>query len=375
MTVQHFDIAILGGGNAGMTLAAKISSKTKDKKIVVFESQKANTKSATWSLWATKSEISILKPFIKGQWQKWKIVTHNSEIIHKSTEHSYIAIDSSKYLKSYERSLDKEVTLLPYHAELCSESDETIISADNKIFKSNLTFDSRPPELMRDGLKQHFIGWEIETEQDLEDIDTVTLMDFTVDQSKGIHFIYALPLSKNTILVESTMLSNHVEKDVWYESSIKEWLDIRDISIKKHLRTERGIIPMHKTKQRFSKVINIGVRGGAVRLSSGYSFSIIERQITALCEELELSDYNMPKKQLSYPLMFLDRVFNSVISEFPNKASEIFIKHASSMQGDEYAKFMRGSQNLILWLKVMLALPKFIFLKSLARVVLRNDHR
>ena len=68
----------------------------------------------------------------------------------------------------------------------------------------------------------------------MEDIDTVTLMDFTVDQSKGIHFIYALPLSKNTILVESTMLSNHVEKDVWYESSIKEWLDIRDISIKKH---------------------------------------------------------------------------------------------------------------------------------------------
>ena len=111
-----------------------------------------------------------------------------------------------------------------------------------------------------------------------------------------------------------------------------------------------------------------------MRLSSGYSFSIIERQITALCEELELSDYNMPKKQVSYPLMFLDRVFNSVISEFPNKASEIFIKHASSMQGDEYAKFMRGSQNLILWLKVMLALPKFIFLKSLARVVLRNDH-
>ena len=83
---------------------------------------------------------------------------------------------------------------------------------------------------MRDGLKQHFIGWEIETEQDLEDIDTVTLMDFTVDQSKGIHFIYALPLSKNTILVESTMLSNHVEKDVWYESEIKKWLDVRDIS-------------------------------------------------------------------------------------------------------------------------------------------------
>ena len=44
MTVQYFDIAILGGGNAGMTLAAKISSKTKDKKIVVFEPQKANTK-------------------------------------------------------------------------------------------------------------------------------------------------------------------------------------------------------------------------------------------------------------------------------------------------------------------------------------------
>ena len=213
---------------------------------------------------------------------------------------------------------------------------------------------------MRDGLKQHFIGWEIETEQDLEDIDTVTLMDFTVDQSKGIHFIYALPLSKNTILVESTMLSNHVEKDVWYESSIKEWLDVRDISIKKHLRTERGIIPMHKTKQRFSKVINIGVRGGAVRLSSGYSFSIIERQITALCEELELSDYNMPKTTLLSFDVF-GQGFNSVISEFPNKASEIFIKHASSMQGDEYAKFMRGSQNLMLWLKVMLALPKFIF--------------
>jgi len=375
LTIDEFDIAILGGGNAGMTLAAKLSLSSCDKSIIIFEPQSPKLKSATWSTWADDSEVSSLKPYLKGIWKRWKIVGNESEVVHESSDFSYIAVDATKYLEGCAKIIDDRVKLVPSYVETKDIPDGILLLAQEKRFTADLIFDSRPANLNENGLKQHFIGWEIEVNQALTETDTVTLMDFRADQSRGIHFIYALPLSENTLIVESTMLSKHVENDDWYYDAIEEWLTLNKLSIKKKLREERGVIPMHKTKSPSSDLIDIGVRGGSVRLSSGYSFSIVQQQANALVKKIINNDSSLLMKTKGYPLGFLDSVFNRVLLDYPSIAAEIFVKHSGAIDGNEFASFMRGSQNIRIWFKVMSALPKFIFIQSFFKTLFSYDHR
>ena len=49
-------------------------------------------------------------------------------------------------------------------------------------------------------------------------------MDFRVDQSKGMHFIYLLPYSSTQALVESTIFSTKLVDEQFYISTIDNYL-------------------------------------------------------------------------------------------------------------------------------------------------------
>ncbi len=49
-------------------------------------------------------------------------------------------------------------------------------------------------------------------------------MDFRCDQSRGIHFIYLLPFSADTALVESTLFSAQQEDREFYIAAINRYL-------------------------------------------------------------------------------------------------------------------------------------------------------
>ena len=88
--------------------------------------------------------------------------------------------------------------------DIVSHSADVPQKIDAKI-DDILIFDSRTPDIPENSLLQHFIGLEIKTPHPVFDAGVVTLMDFRCDQSRGIHFIYLLPFSADTALVESTL--------------------------------------------------------------------------------------------------------------------------------------------------------------------------
>ena len=71
---------------------------------------------------------------------------------------------------------------------------------------------------------QHFLGQEIEVERPVFDDSTAILMDFRVDQTHGMHFIYLLPFSPTRALVESTLFSTKILEDEFYIDSINQYL-------------------------------------------------------------------------------------------------------------------------------------------------------
>ena len=105
-------------------------------------------------------------------------------------------------------------------------------------------------------------------------------MDFRIPQEGETRFMYCLPMSKNTALVEATAFSNNILTEAEYGEMItnylNNYLNINSFTIK---HKEMGVIPMttYNFAQHHEKhVIQIGTMGGDVKPSTGYAFVRIQ---------------------------------------------------------------------------------------------------
>ena len=354
------DIAIIGGGSAGITLASKLSQHS----AVVIEPKTPAERDACWALWATSDQQAKLKSATKGRWSQWRLVDYEQEIIHNSHEYDYISLSSADYLSACEEILSANVKLVRATAEsIKPKGHGGSFSAQGQNYQANYIYDSRPPKSAKEGLKQHFFGLEIRTKSPLAAPDIATLMDFRVDQSRGLHFIYALPYSDREILIESTMISKSLEPEDWYRQAIDQWLDQHGIEIETIVRQESGIIAMHSSLPIDSNLACIGAASGAVRQSSGYAFTNIQSQIRQLVEGIEKGEFEVPKP-LSSLLNYMDKLFNGVLVAQPQLAVTLMMQTAKSLNPGGFARFMLGQATLFDWIRVILAMPKIPFLKQ-----------
>lgn len=363
------DIAIIGGGSAGMALATQLDNLS----AVVFEPKTAAERDCSWATWAQPQQLEDLSPAISGSWNQWRLIDHSGEIIHQSSQYRYTSLSSGQYLQHCEAGLKDSVSLVRAPIEsLVTEGGGGQFIADGQSYKAEKIYDSRPPELNDNSLRQHFLGWEISTTEPIENADIATLMDFRVDQSHGLHFIYVLPYSDRHLLVESTMISTQLEDKDWYRNAISQWLAERNIQIQSKLREEYGVIPMAPVQPQNTEIASIGAAGGAVRLSSGYGFSTIQTQMAALGESIAAGEYRVPTP-FSKRLIFMDKVFNRALNAQPDHGVRLFMATARALNAEQFARFMLGSASLIEWAKVALAMPKWPFIKSALKQLCSHD--
>ena len=62
----------------------------------------------------------------------------------------------------------------------------------------------------------------------------------------------------------------------------------------------------------------------------------------------------------------------SILDKNKRITPSIFYNLSSNLSGDEMAEFMLGKSKLIIWLKVMIKMPKLIFLFSLISVLING---
>ena len=84
----ELDIAIIGGGSAGMALASKLDNLS----ATVFEPKTAAERDCSWALWAQPEQLEQLSSAIRGSWDKWRLVDHSGEVIHQSNEYRYTSL-------------------------------------------------------------------------------------------------------------------------------------------------------------------------------------------------------------------------------------------------------------------------------------------
>jgi lycopene beta-cyclase len=288
--MNHYDYIIIGGGCAGLSLAYHLNkSQLRDKKVLIIDREQKNKNDRTWCFWA--SAPTLFDSIIYRSWKKIEFLSDNFTLNAPLKNFSYNMIRGIDFYNEVQNTLaDRENVQLIQDEFISVEEHEgkVIVKTKNSTYTADWAFDSTfdPKQFSAEGvdyhyLMQHFKGWIVATEVPAFDQTQIRMFDFRTEQGNEVRFFYILPFSKTEALVEYTLFSKSLIPKEEYEEKLKDYfantLKISNYQIKE---TEFGIIPMtdFPLKQAQSKrIVNIGIRSGRAKPSTGYAFYRIQQ--------------------------------------------------------------------------------------------------
>ena len=219
-----------------------------------------------------------------------------------------------------------------------------------------------------------FSGVRIEAEAPLFDSDAVTLMDFRTPQDGVLAFIYVLPSSSRTALVqrvafvlpgddtrgEASPLGGHGAALDAYLDRISPGVRVRVVG------GESGLIPLdaHAPRPGASGIVPLGAQAGMVRASTGYGFARMQRHAAGIAAAL-VADRD--PAVVARPRRWeraLDRALLRLIREDQAAAREVlaalFVRHPAP----RVLRFLDGEASLLEQLRVCASLPEFALARA-----------
>ncbi|NTV38742.1 MAG: lycopene beta cyclase [Demequinaceae bacterium] len=181
-----------------------------------------------------------------------------------------------------------------------------------------------------------FLGLHVECPGDTFDQGAVTLMDFRTDQSAGVSFIYVLPTSPRSALVERTTFvvtgagagaDDREAIGSSHEAHVRDYLlTCLDVDRYQVVGREAGTIPLerHPPATAAGSQIPIGARAGMVKASTGYGFERIQRHSKAIATLLSQGRSPADAATVHRWSRALDAALLRVIRDEPARAVEIF---------------------------------------------------
>jgi len=374
---QH-DYIITGAGASGLMLAYRMAEDSffDDKSILIIDKERKSTNDRTWCFWEKGA----------GEWDElltksWDKIVFKSDHYKSEPEinpYHYKMIRSAGFYerlwkKIESRSnitfIEEEVLNISHKSEGASVLTESSEYYGKKVCNS-IVFDQTYKQQKKfPVLRQHFIGWFIETKEDTFDDSKATFMDFSVNQKGNTRFMYILPISPKKALVEYTLFSTKILSDKEYESEILLYLKKKDIQNYQVLEKERGVIPMtcYKFWKYNSKnVLNIGTVGGWSKASTGYTFMNITKKtnkvLSFLKNDYSFTDFLGVTRFWWYDLLLLD-----ILSKENHKGSKLFSTLFQKNSIHQIFKFLDEETHFFEELKIMWGMPSLKFTKVLLK--------
>ena len=347
------DISIIGDGCAALSFASKMGSLPEHSLTIQIPKNAPKTRDHCWGFW----RHPVLEEAIelsKNSWEKWSIITDKETIILESATKPYHVLKRNDWMD--------------YCQTVAQQNGVSFVPQGSIENNQKHLFDTRPPSVPKKALLQHFLGQTISVEEGCFDSTTVTLMDFRVDQSNGMHFIYLIPFSETEALVESTLFTPQKLDDSFYRDTIKRYVEkIYNVSKFEIIEEESGVIPMGKLSQRDPLIPGLGGNGGAIRPGSGYAFIFIQKQIREAIQRVEQNKplrFRSPHKKID---LWMDKILLLILKHWPSHAPTIFSRMGKRLNGDQFARFLSGDVDWKLRLKVIFSMPKLIFARGFVK--------
>ncbi|MHA8050237.1 lycopene cyclase family protein [Aquirufa sp. ROCK-SH2] len=370
---------IAGAGLAGLSLAYYLSKSTLGNvSVLIIDEFQKNTNDKTWCYWSDeKEEFDVIA---EKEWSRisvfpkiapsdlFDITPYKYKKIKSEDWYNYIKSELLK--KSNFHFLQAKIQQINYAGiGVNVETSKGNYLAKKKVFDSISPF---PIDLDNPlHIKQHFLGWNIESNFPAFKADSAHLFDFRVASGRDCEFMYVLPVNSHTALFEHTFFSGTLKDKEYYKDKIRAYLaayyDLseEDYQIKEE---EYGIIPMmeltNKPQYLFQKWIKIGTAGGFVKSTSGYSFLRTQKICKRLVQNLENENFEAPLIKKSLFKSWIDRIFLKVLAESEIHGNEIFEALFKNNSPVLILKFLEEDTHWLEDLKIMSSVPTSPFFKA-----------
>ncbi len=371
MAVIDTDVAILGGGCAGLSLAVRLAGS--GLRVTVIEPRSGYEDDRVWSFFRTRPD-----PFaacVRASWSKWHVSSAGETARRGSNHLRYESVSSGAF---YQLALQicraaPNVDLRLGTSVLADPRPPAMdgpwrVETNSGQLTSRYVIDTRPTG-RTSGYGQSFLGQEIRVGFDAFDPDDVPMMCFAAPRPDRVDFVYILPFARDEALVEVTTFGPEIP-DI---SDHRHWLNNEIARLARGqsydvLREERAFIPMvlprpgpPNAPARFARA---GLRGGAARPSTGYAYQRIQ-EMADLCAAQILRGADSIDLRIDSPVTrFMDGVFLRVLQRRPDRGPALFSALFRNAPADRLERFLSGSTASIDRVSVMASLPPVPFLRE-----------
>lgn len=273
---------LLGGGLANGILALKLKS-VGFEDFVLVEKSSVFGGNHTWSFHGTdlsEGDLKLLQPMLHGswlnQWVHFKKYSRNVPI-------PYYSIRSDLFDRELRARLNSDQYVLQGEFERTSNTTGNVVTPSEML---NVSFEvlfngtGAGHEFFSPCGYQKFVGLEVELETP-HGLDSPVIMDATVDQKDGFRFMYSLPFSEKTVLVEDTRYSTGARIEIGdFENEVRNYIETNFGKIKSVLRREVESLPIPLQPKQFEDSefeVQVGLRGGLFQPVTGYSVPLALR--------------------------------------------------------------------------------------------------
>jgi lycopene beta-cyclase len=375
-----FDVIIAGAGASGLSLAWHLSNEDHNLSIALIDESFEPKNDKTWCFW---DDNAILDPSILHfQWDTIELRMNNKRVSQQLNTHHYNCVRSNRYQEFILSKIqsDKRFHLIESGIiGVTSDENHAILSTKIGEFKARYlfpSFNNQPEQGLihsrANYLKQHFLGWDIKTNEDVFDPAVATLMDFRVDQNEGFAFVYVLPFGTREALVEITYFTGSVLPQKHYETILKTYLfnnwgisyteSNEEISSFEVLRSEFGVIPMIDipySSEKRNRIYPIGISGGLPKASTGYTFSRIQKDSKRITKALLEGTLSNNKSMSPLRYKYYDLLILHLLRDNPSHVVDIFIQLFKSNDFDTMFDFLDENLSLAEEIKIMSTVPKY----------------
>lgn len=378
-----FDFIFIGLGAANCLLLLRLhhNGLLTGKTIAIVEPDSKSANDRTFCFWATEDDVTNLhvKPLVSNSWDFVEIGGIAKQQINPLRYFHVKGIDIYNQTKSI-----LSVNNVTFFNSLFKENPEVKstyyeVRLANETLYGYKVFDSRPPIFLppkknQSHLYQSFYGLKIKLATKTFDTSVMVMMDFNVPQNNFTQFVYVLPFSEDTALIELTRFGT--EKLTQQEATpiLNEYIDRLGVSFD-ILEEERGVIPMSssalKSEDFGTNWINMGARANMIKCSTGYAFHAMAEDAITQMEAIKNNVF--PKRKMKgHRFAFYDRLLLKILDEKPEFGKVIFETLFKKIPIKKVLYFLGEKTSLSEEIIIFSKLPKRIFITSAAKDILQQ---
>ena len=361
---QLIDYLFVGLGASNCLLILELEKKRllDGKKIIILEPHQKNKKDKTYCFWSTSDNVEKIIPldFIDKEWDR---VIINRKVQSLNPLKYYHVSSLTLYEKALKIIKNHNVKILKHTLEKNQSSNRII--TDNIVYEPKYSFDSRPPlikKLQKNQfyINQSFVGWQIQTNEEVFDPQSFTMMDFEIPQDNSTQFVYVLPFDSKHALVEVTRFGEDImsidEGEKLLNNYLKNYKNYQVLDI------EKGCIPMTNadiSTEICSNIRNMGTRAGHIKPSTGYAFKSMSMDATTIVNQIALENETIVPSNVQIRdnrFAFYDSLLLRILSEKSHLGKPIFKRLFQRIKAPEILYFLDEESSLSNELKIFYSL-------------------